>query len=97
MTGVSPGRRPHPFIRGDPSIPNPHDPVRVPRHTLLVGHQDDRVPRAWSSSNNAMISSPVRESRLPVGSSARMIDGRVTSARATATRCRWPPDISLGL
>ena len=35
-------------------------------------------------------------SRFPVGSSARMIDGRATSARATATRCICPPDSSAG-
>ena len=35
-------------------------------------------------------------SRLPVGSSARMIDGSLTSARAMATRCCCPPDSSLG-
>jgi transposase len=34
----------------------------------------------------AMISTPVLESRLPVGSSARRIDGLLTRARATATR-----------
>ena len=37
---------------------------------------------------------PRRESRLPVGSSAKTTAGRVTSARATATRCCWPPDSS---
>ena len=42
------------------------------------------------------ISAPARESRLPVGSSAKMIWGRLASARATATRCCWPPDSSLG-
>ena len=31
-----------------------------------------------------------------MGSSAKTIDGRLTSARAHATRCCWPPDISLG-
>ena len=31
-------------------------------------------------------------SRLPVGSSARMTGGSLASARATATRCRCPPD-----
>ena len=36
------------------------------------------------------------ESRLPVGSSPKTTAGRVTSARATATRCCWPPDISAG-
>ena len=43
-----------------------------------------------------MISLPVFESRLPVGSSASRIDGLFTSARAMATRCRCPPDSSLG-
>src|SRR5256886_4190946 len=35
-------------------------------------------------------------SRLPVGSSASRIAGSVTSARATATRCCWPPESSFG-
>ena len=53
----------------------------------------------WPSSRtawrmNARISAPVRESRLPVGSSAKMICGRLARARATATRCCWPPDSS---
>ena len=43
-----------------------------------------------------MISVPVFESRLPVGSSASRIEGSFTSARAIATRWRWPPDSSLG-
>ena len=33
------------------------------------------------------ICAPLRLSRLPVGSSARIRDGSLTSARATATRC----------
>ena len=41
-------------------------------------------PRSWKS---AMISTLVFESRLPVGSSARMSFGLVTRARAMATRC----------
>src|SRR6185295_17387960 len=36
------------------------------------------------------------ESRLPVGSSANTTAGRWISARATATRCCWPPDSSDG-
>src|SRR5579863_16899 len=55
------------------------------------------LPSACSRSNSAMISMPVCESRLPVGSSARMIDGLFTRARAIATRCLWPPDSSFGL
>src|SRR6187401_1805345 len=53
---------------------------------------------AWCRrSNSAMISTPVFESRLPVGSSASRIDGVFTRARAMATRWRWPPDSSFGL
>lgn len=33
-----------------------------------------------------------RESRLPVGSSAKIISGLETSERAMATRCFWPPE-----
>ena len=45
----------------------------------------------------ASTSRPVRESRAPVGSSARMTDGRPTRARAMDTRCCWPPESSIGL
>ena len=45
---------------------------------------------------NRSTSAPARESRLPVGSSAKMILGWLASARATATRCCCPPDSSLG-
>ena len=44
----------------------------------------------------AMISTLVRLSRAPVGSSARIRLGRLTSALAMATRCCWPPDSSFG-
>ena len=36
------------------------------------------------------------ESRLPVGSSARISRGRLMRARATAVRCFSPPEISAG-
>ena len=39
---------------------------------------------------------PVFESKFAVGSSAKTKPGRVTSARAMATRCRCPPESSLG-
>ncbi len=32
-----------------------------------------------------------------MGSSAKMMSGRVAMARAHATRCCWPPESSLGL
>ena len=44
-----------------------------------------------------MISLLVTESRLPVGSSARINDGLLTNARAMATRCCWPPERRLGV
>ena len=46
--------------------------------------------------SNSSTSCPLRESRLPVGSSANTICGRAASARATATRCCWPPESSAG-
>ncbi len=39
---------------------------------------------------------PARESRFPVGSSPKATSGRVSNARATATRCCWPPESSWG-
>jgi hypothetical protein len=42
------------------------------------------------------ITSPETESRLPVGSSAKITAGLVISARASATRCCWPPESSDG-
>ena len=44
----------------------------------------------------AMISRPIRESSAPVGSSARMMRGSLTSDRAMATRCCCPPESWLG-
>ena len=54
-------------------------------------------PRPESSSSSASTSPVEPESRLPVGSSARISAGSVTSARATATRCCCPPESSPGL
>ena len=54
-------------------------------------------PPAFKCSKRAMISSLVWESRFPVGSSASRTAGSLTSARAIATRCCWPPESSLGL
>ena len=38
-----------------------------------------------------------RRSSAPSGSSSSSARGRLTSARASATRCCWPPDICAGL
>ena len=39
----------------------------------------------------------VAESRLPVGSSAKITEGLLISARAITTRCFWPPERSVAL
>ena len=55
------------------------------------------MPRSMFSRWKMPITSMlVRVSRLPVGSSASRIDGLLTSARAIATRCCWPPDSWFG-
>ena len=50
----------------------------------------------FSSFIRSRMCSPVTESRFAVGSSASTSWGRVTRARAMATRWRCPPDSSLG-
>ena len=60
--------------------------------TITVVWPSSRPSRAGAS----RISPLVRESRLPVGSSANTTVGRETSARAIATRCCWPPESSDG-
>jgi hypothetical protein len=54
------------------------------------------VPWALTSISRSRISRLVVESRAPVGSSASSRRGFVTSARAMATRCFWPPESWLG-
>ena len=48
------------------------------------------------SVSSAITSAPLRESRLPVGSSASTTLGEAESARAIATRCCSPPESWLG-
>ena len=55
-----------------------------------------RPSASLSSRKKAMISRLVRVSRLPVGSSHSRIGGSLTSARAMATRCCWPPESWFG-
>ena len=53
-------------------------------------------PSAFSSDRMDSTSSPLRLSRAPVGSSARMTLASFISARAMDTRCCWPPDRAAG-
>ena len=52
--------------------------------------------RAWMRRNSACSSARVSGSSAPNGSSISSIGGSTASARATPTRCRWPPDSSSG-
>ena len=54
------------------------------------------VPALAMSVSMPMTASPLAVSRLPVGSSARISFGSATRARATATRCCWPPESCCG-
>ena len=68
--------------RGDGVVGDHHDGLAEVAHRVAHERRGSRRRR--------------RESRLPVGSSAKMISGRLARARATATRCCWPPDSSDG-
>ena len=54
------------------------------------------VPVRLIRSSRSMMSLLVSGSRLPVGSSASSTSGRLTNARAIATRCCSPPESSPG-
>jgi len=53
-------------------------------------------PPACSRRNSSRTSWPPSESNAPVGSSASTSVGSLRSARAIASRCRWPPDSTPG-
>ena len=65
------------FVFRDDSVFDVDDAVGVLGDVVLVGDENDGVAFGVQPSKSAMISSPVCESRLPVGSSARMMDGLV--------------------
>ena len=76
----------------------PDAPGGAAGHPGVVGHDDERLAGSRQScSSRPMMSSRVRSSRLPVGSSARITRGSLTSARAIATRCCSPPVSSEGM
>ena len=70
---------------------------RAAPRPLVVGHAPSAsCPGAVQVVSRPMISAVLAVSRLPVGSSASTIAGRLASARAIATRWRWPPESWLG-
>ena len=73
------------------------DPAsRAGRDVLVVRHEQDRVAGRVQAVEELQDLRAGAESRLPVGSSASRMPGRLTSARAIATRWRWPPESSFG-
>ena len=50
------------------------------------------IPPRFNCCSSPISSKLVRVSSAPVGSSARISTGSLTSARAIATRCCWPPE-----
>ena len=64
----------------------------------IVRDHDDGLVAASSTAlrRKPRSSAPERELRLPVGSTLKMMSGRLTRARAAATRCCCPPDSSPG-
>ena len=81
-------------IRNNSAIDELNAPVHALGKVEIVGHRDDRSCHAGPpdrAGSETPVRSPLRSSE-PVGSSARINGGSLASARATATRWRWPPD-----
>ena len=84
-------------IAHDAPVGEEEDAVGVARGDRVVRDHRDRWPCSrLAAASRPSTSRPVRESRLPVGSSANTRSGRVASARAIATRCCCPPESSCG-
>ena len=64
------------------------------RLVLIVRDEETRDRRARRADvrNQRRNSLRTRASSAPNGSSSSSTDGSVANARASATRCRWPPD-----
>ena len=84
-------------IADDLPVAHADHPIAPRRHRGIVRdqHHGLTVP-VDQVAQDADHLSPLALSRLPVGSSARMMAGPATSARATATRCCSPPESWLG-
>ena len=75
------------------AVGDAHHRVRVAHHPVIVRREEEGdLPLLVELDHQVEDRAAVSESRLAVGSSARTRSGRVTSARAMATRWRWPPE-----
>ena len=85
------------LVAGNNAVLNVDDAMRVLGDIVLVRDQNDRVALGMQTIEQRHDLDASLRVEVPVGSSARMIDGLLTSARAIATRCRCPPESSFGL
>ena len=79
----------------DPAAVHHRDPVRHRQRLLLVVRDvDEGRPGLdfWIRLSSSCISLRSFRSSAPSGSSSSSAAGRLTSARASATRWRWPPE-----
>ena len=82
----------------DPPVGEEHHAVGATRRGRLVrDHHDGLAELVRGTPHEGQeLDADDCESSWPVGSSAKTISGRETSARAAATRCCWPPESSVG-
>src|SRR6266566_4300016 len=80
-------------LTGEAAVGEEQYGVRRRGDSRVACRHHDGLPEL---SNGLTEGAPERHPRLPVGSSAKTMRGRLTSARASATRCCWPPESSQG-
>ena len=97
------------LARRDLHILAAFDAVDLPSRIQMMRSETSSILKSWVAEmivtprslfiwrSSSMIALPVLRSRLPVGSSARMMAGSLAKARAMATRCCWPPESCAGL
>ena len=75
------------MVRDDPTVVQMKDALAAAGDVLIMGDDDEGAsPPGRRRSRMAITSMAVAESRAPVGSSAKTIDGSITWDRAIATR-----------
>lgn len=83
-------------IVGDSAVPQTDDAVGILLRQFGVVRDHDHEAVFATSFSSSMTWMLVSLSSAPVGLSASRMSGLLTRARAMATRCIWPPDISVG-
>ena len=78
--------------RGDASVLDQDDAVGLVEHERARRHDDRRPARARASRSRRAIRASVCASTALVGSTRTRISASASSARASTSRCRWPPE-----